>query len=99
MVEDELKAKAFIDPEFARVVGIQLMNTKPTPDNKYGIKCSDKHMTFLGAVRILQSSNCEIGPGKVKPLHHLKNPANGKNQTDIVVVDLTWRRPHLRQDG
>ena len=41
LIEDELKAKALIDPEFARVVGGELMKTKSSPQNLYIVKGID----------------------------------------------------------
>ena len=50
LIEEELKAKALIDPEFASVVGPELMTAKLTDDNKYIIKGIDRHMSFIDIV-------------------------------------------------
>ena len=88
LLEDELKAKALIDPDFAKAVGGVLMKTKPAPENLYIVKGIDRHMSFIELVKILQDHDSGVGPWHVKPLYHHRNNANGKDQTDIVVVAL-----------
>ena len=45
-------------------------------------------MTFIELVKILQSQDSGVGPWHVKPFYHHRNNANGKDQTDIIVVAL-----------
>ena len=88
LIEDELKAKAMIDPAFAQAVGPVLMNTATTDKNRYVIKNIDKHIPFIDIVKTLQASGSGIGVWHVKPLYHSRNPENGRGQTDVVVVAL-----------